>query len=67
MVLTRSNRRQLGVGSSFDFLENLPPAQRERIRQWIKRYRPRDVNKRHRLPDEQPKTERVVTYKRRRA
>ena len=32
---------------------------------WTKRYRPTDVNKRHRLEDEQPKTQRVTSYTRR--
>ena len=34
-------------------------------RRWRKRYKPTDRNKRHRLPDSQPKTTRVVSYTRR--
>lgn len=34
-------------------------------RRWIKRYRPSDRSKRHRLADAQPKTQRVVSYTRR--
>lgn len=32
-----------------------------------KRYKPTDHSKRHRLPDDQPKTEEVKTYRRRKA
>lgn len=36
------------------------------IASFIKQYRPNDqIKKRHRLPDEQPKTQRVVSYRRR--
>jgi lysyl-tRNA synthetase class I len=34
-------------------------------RRWIKRYKPSDSAKRHRLSDGQPKTSRVVSYTRR--
>lgn len=37
----------------------------QRRRQFIKRYRPTDVTKRHRLPDRQPKSVRVISYSRR--
>lgn len=36
-----------------------------RARRWIKRYRPNDHAKRHRLHDTQPKTQHVVSYTRR--
>lgn len=36
-----------------------------RARRWIKRYRPRDVYHRHRLPDRQPRDQLVHTYRRR--
>ncbi len=36
-------------------------------RRWIKRYRPNDHAKRHRLEDDQPKEEQVVSYRRRKA
>jgi hypothetical protein len=34
-------------------------------RRWIRRYRPNDHARRHRLPDNQPKTQRVISYTRR--
>jgi hypothetical protein len=34
-------------------------------RRWTKRYRPSDPHKRHRLDDDQPKTQQVVSYRRR--
>lgn len=34
-------------------------------RRWIKRYKPNDTAKRHRIADGQPKTSRVVSYTRR--
>lgn len=34
-------------------------------RQWPKRYKPTDSSHRHRLKDRQPKTVKVVSYKRR--
>lgn len=36
-------------------------------RRWIKRYRPTDITKRHRLEDDQPKEQQVVSYTRRKA
>jgi len=34
-------------------------------RTWVKRYRPADWTKRHRIDDDQPKTTRVISYTRR--
>lgn len=42
-----------------------PAARMQRARRWIKRYRPTDPHRRHRLPDDQPKTVQVRTYTRR--
>lgn len=39
----------------------------QRARRWIKRYRPTDRTKRHRLEDDQPKEEEVTSYTRRKA
>lgn len=39
----------------------------QRMRRWRKRYKRTDISKRHRLPDRQPKEERVVSYVRRKA
>lgn len=36
-----------------------------RARRWTKRYRPTDIYKRHRIYDDQPKTQRVAAYSRR--
>ena len=38
---------------------------RQQARRWVKRYHPHDYAKRRRLPDGQPKTQRVVSYVRR--
>lgn len=58
MAVTRSQSR---MG------EALQRIQREigRRRAFIKRYKPTDVTKRHRLPDRQRKSVRVVSYSRR--
>ena len=37
----------------------------QRARRWIKQYRPNDHAKRHRLNDDQPKTQHVISYTRR--
>lgn len=41
------------------------PARTQQSRRWIKRYRPRDTAHRHRIDDDQPKTQRVISYVRR--
>ena len=58
---------QLSANSVQDWFETLPEPTQERVRRWIKRYRHRDIYHRHRLDDDQPKTERVTSYVRRRA
>lgn len=39
----------------------------QQARRWIKRYRPTDRTRRHRLEDDQPKEQHVVSYTRRKA
>jgi hypothetical protein len=58
MVTTRSQyQRQLALQRIRNSVQ--------RTRNFIKRYRPTDVTKRHRLPDRQPKSVRVISYARR--
>ena len=59
MVVTRNQARMAGVRPSRG-LDRI-----RRSRRWIKRYRPTDWAKRHRLRDEQPKTQQVSAYSRR--
>lgn len=58
MVSTRSSGAPLA--SYNDAINRM-----RRSRRWVKRYRPTDVAKRHRLSDRQPKTQHVVSYTRR--
>lgn len=63
MVLTRANRRQLQMPPP-----HIPDRTRRHNaarRQWRKQYRPTDPYHRHRLHDNQPKTQRVTSYTRR--
>jgi hypothetical protein len=59
---SRSGSVASDTGSWFSQLSD---AQQERVRQWIKRYGPNDHAHRHRLPDDQPKSVRVISYTRR--
>lgn len=45
--------------------ERMQNSRRGLGRQWRKRYKVTDPSHRHRIPDEQPKTTRVVSYTRR--
>lgn len=42
-----------------------PSPRMQASRRWIKRYRPADTAHRHRIEDDQPKSERVTSYVRR--
>lgn len=58
MVATRSMGHRLVPGN--------PAIDRmRRSRRFVKRYKPTDTAKRHRLSDRQPKTQQVVSYTRR--
>lgn len=58
MVSTRSqNARLVPLNQAIDRMR--------RARRWVKRYKPSDTSKRHRLADRQPKSQHVVSYNRR--
>lgn len=60
MVVTRSQARRRNIRPT-----RPNPRTGMRAMRWRKMYRPNDHAKRHRLPDRQPKTEEVVSYRRR--
>lgn len=60
MVATRASGR--GAVAGVDWIDRIRRSRRGR---WIKRYKPSDTSHRHRIPDRQPKTTRVVSYTRR--
>lgn len=62
MVVTRRQAALAGVRPvpASNWIDRM-----RRSRRWIKRYKPSDTAKRHRLEDRQPKTQQVVSYTRR--
>ena len=60
-----ATRRQLALAGARPVVGTDAIDRIRRSRRWIKRYKPSDVSKRHRLSDSQPKTEHVVSYTRR--
>ena len=48
-----------------DHMDSGSSTRMESARRWTKRYRPSDWSRRHRLEDDQPKRQRVVSYVRR--
>lgn len=65
MVATRSSVRATGQQLWGQSNMNRGWRVNNRIRRWVKRYRPNDHTRRHRIMDEQPKTVRVTGYNRR--
>lgn len=66
MVTTRRGTNTAGRSTfSARVQRRMQNARRMIPRTWIKRYRPTDPHHRHRIDDEQPKTQRVTTYTRR--
>lgn len=61
MAVTRSQSR---MGRALTRMRD-DIGRRRRQQEWIKRYKASDTSKRHRLKDNQPKTQRVVSYTRR--
>lgn len=66
MVSTRSGTNTSGRSTfSARVQARMAGARRSQPRTWAKQYRPSDTSKRHRLHDDQPKEQRVVSYMRR--
>lgn len=60
--------REMAAAQARSASRPTPRVSRSRMnssRRWIKRYRPNDISKRHRIQDDQPKTEAVSSYTRR--
>lgn len=58
-------RRQAALSGQAPTPRNDAINRMRRGRRWVKRYRPNDHARRHRISDSQPKTQHVVSYTRR--
>lgn len=61
--MTRAMAREMAAAQARRVASST--ARMQGARRWTRRYRPNDTARRHRLEDDQPKTQRVVSYTRR--